>query len=107
MHRMKKDEMTFPFDSDPADILAVDSFVKCRVGNMCYVSALSEDKGGAIEIGIWGDDVMVDQTGERRLRFVGYDNVFEGRWREGGSGLEMVFPTRAEMERRISDHFDK
>ncbi|MDR3282678.1 MAG: hypothetical protein LBS92_03610 [Candidatus Methanoplasma sp.] len=104
---MTNEELAYPFRGDLADSRAVDELVKGRIGSMCYVSSMPDDKEGFIGIGLYTDEVVMDSVDSvPRVHFLKHDNVFRAYFREGSIGNTVVFPPIAEIDVRIAAYLD-
>lgn len=101
-------DIVWKYDQDMSDILAVDSAVKRRIGNMCYVSSLPADRDGFIEIGIFTDELIMDSREERpKIRLVNHDNVFRAYFENQNTGTIIVFPNRNEIHNNVKKYMSR
>ena len=89
------------------DIKTVNILVKRRIGSMCYVSSMPEDKDGPIGIGIAREETSYDDlTAQARSRIRCYDDVFFAYYVAGDFGPNIVFPGQSGIRRSFEKKLD-
>jgi hypothetical protein len=82
------------------ELIELNSFVKRNVGDMCYVSSVSDDEDKIINIGIYNDEIVLNsETGNPSLRFKKYDNVFSAYLEESENNNYLVLPSSKEISK--------
>ena len=87
-------------DTGSAELL--NSVVRRRIGDMCFVSGVPNELTDAVKIGIYSDEVITDSVSDRvRIKFIKRENVFQGYFEDGDFGKVLVLPNRDEIKNSI------
>ena len=96
---MAAKEAKYLYEGNPSDIHQVNSFIKRNIGEMCYVSEISNDRDDMISIGIMRDEVIWNSdTDVPRLRFIRHDDVFRAYVEPATTGgFNLVTPSNKDI----------
>lgn len=95
-------EIRIPYSGETDCLENLNTVVRRRIGDMCFVSGIPDERTDAIRVGIYSDEIISDSVSDDiRVRFVRRDNVFQGYFEEGDFGKILVFPDRDYIKKNI------